>query len=148
MSFAIAQPVPRHPLDSSEAAMELIEGNDGWPSVDPKIARVVLRLNGTVTNERLRESLENSIQAVQREISTLKHDLVNQLTVRQVGLYLRAVYFTTKADLAERYRDFDTTEAGNRVADSMDAVVRDARRTVRWAVADLMERPRVTIDVL
>ncbi len=147
MSFAVAQPVPRYPLDSTEQNVDVIVGDDLWPDIDPKIARVVIRLNGTVTNVRLVESLENSIQAVQRELSEWRSQQ-DGLNDKQKGLYRRAVYFTTKAELMERYRDFDSTEAGNRVADALDPAIRDAWQTVRWAISDIMERPRVTIDVL
>lgn len=147
MSFAVAQPVPRHPLESAEKAVEVIAGDDLWPDVDPKLARIVTRLNGTVTDDRLVESLMNSIQAVQRELSEWRSQH-GELSDKQKGLYRRAVYFTTKAELMERYRDFDSTEAGNRVADALEPSIRDAWKTVRWAVSDLMERPRVTIEVL
>lgn len=148
MSF-VAQPVPRHPLTSEETKLDVIAGNDGWPDVDPRIARIVLRLSGTVTNERLLESLENAIQAVQKELAQWRAGQGDAtLDKRQTGLYRRAVFFTAKADLMERYRDFDTTQAGDRVADAAEPAIDDAWKVVRWAISDLMGKPRVTIEVL
>lgn len=149
MSFATAQPVPRYPLDTSETPLNVIKGEDGWPDVDPKIARVVLRLNGTVTNERLNEALVNAIQAIQKELSDWYTEQDNPtLTPRQQGLYRRAVFFTAKADLMERYRDFDMTQAGDRVADASENAIDDAWRTVRWAISDFLGKSRVTVEVL
>ena len=148
MSFAAAQPVPRYPVEDPEVAVEIINGEDGWPDLDPNIARAVIRLNGTVTNTRLIESLNNSIQAIQSELAEWMDKQVEPLTPRQRGLYLRAVYFTTKADLNEQYRDFDATKAGLKEADQLEEGVNDARKTVRWAISDLMGLSRVTVEAL
>lgn len=148
MSFATAQAVPRCPIEDPELSIEIIVGNDGWPDLDPNIARAVIRLNGTVTNTRLIESLKNSIQAVQSELSRWKALQTEALDARQKGLYLRAVYFTTKADLNEQFRDFDATNVGVKDADQSDAGIDDARKTVRWAISDLLGLSRVTVEAL
>lgn len=148
MSFAAAQPVPRHPLLEPEIAVEIIDGEDGWPDLDPNIARAVIRLNGTVTNARLIESLKNSIQSVQQELADWKTKQAEPLSPRQKSLYLRAVYFMSKADLNEQYRDFDATNQGLKDAKSLDEGIDDARKTVRWAISDLLGFSRITVEAL
>lgn len=148
MSFAAAQPVPRHPVEEPEIVVEIINGENGWPDLDPNIARAVIRLNGTVTNTRLIESLKNSIQSVQSELADWKSKQVEPLSPRQKCLYLRAVYFMSKADLNEQYRDFDSTKSGMKEADQLDEGINDARKTVRWAISDLLGLSRVTVEAL
>lgn len=148
MSFAAAQAVPRYPIEERDASVEIIRGEEGWPDLDPNVARAVIRLNGTVTNTRLLESLNNSIQSIQSELANWKNQQLQPLNARQKSLYLRAVYFTTKADLNEQYRDFDITKAGAKEAAQMENGIDDARKTVRWAISDLLGLSRVTVEAL
>jgi len=148
MSFANASPVPRHPLTDETKPAEVIQSDGYWPNVDPSIARIVTRLNGTVTNERLTEALQNAIQHVDAELADWRAKQTADLTAKQQGLYLRAVYFSAKADLTERYRDFDTTADGERRVEDLADAIDSARRNVRWAVHDLLERPRVVVEAL
>ncbi|NLY33944.1 MAG: head completion/stabilization protein [Alcaligenaceae bacterium] len=148
MSFASATPVPRYPLTLQPENPEIISGEGGWPDVDPKIARIVMRLNGTVTLERLVESIENAIQYIQSELAEWKALQMGDLGPKEKGLYLRAVYFTAKADLTERYRDFDTTGDGERRVEDLVDAVDDARRNVRWAISDILNQPRITVEAL
>lgn len=148
MSFASATPVPRYPLTADPESQETIEGHDGWPDIDLKIARIIMRLNGTVTVERLKESLENAIQNVQSELADWKSAKKEGMSLKEQGLYLRAVYFTAKADLTERYRDFDTTADGERRTEDLADSIDESRRNVRWAVSDILGRPRVTVEAM
>jgi hypothetical protein len=69
-------------------------------------------------------------------------------TSRLVLLYQRAVYATAKAELIERYRDFDSTDAGQRRAEAMELSVDDYRRQARYAIRDILGRPRATVELL
>ncbi len=148
MSFASATPVPRYPLTAEEESQETIEGHDGWPDIDLKMARIIMRMNGTVTIERLKESLENAIQNVQSELADWKSSKKEDMSLKERGLYLRAVYFTAKADLTERYRDFDTTADGERRTEDLADSIDESRRNVRWAVSDILGRPRLTVEAM
>lgn len=148
MSFANATPVPRHPLTDESKPAQVIDGDGFWPDIDPSIARVVLRLNGTVTNERLVESLQNAMQHIDTELADWRNKQAASLTDKQNGLYRRAVYFCAKADLTERYRDFDTTADGERRVEDLADAIDSARRNERWAVHDLLGIPRVVIEAL
>lgn len=148
MSFASATPVPRYPLATEPEITEVITGDGWWPDVDSRIARIVIRLNGTVTLARLVESLENAIQDIQSQLAEWKALQTGDLGPKEKGLYLRAVYFTAKADLTERYRDFDTTGDGERRVEDLVDAVDDARRNVRWAISDILGRPRITVEAL
>ncbi len=52
--------------------------------------------------------------------------------------YLRAVYAHVQADMAEAYRDIDTTPSGegkpSACAKKFEAKIEEHRRTMRWAI--------------
>lgn len=145
MSFASVYPIPRLNPESSEANSQV--SIDGWPTINLKYAKDILRLTSDVTDTRILESLRNSAQHVIRELRYWRQD--NEvLSEHQIDLYTRAVLFSTKADLIERYKDFDLTRLGSSRAEDLSSSIDEARRNVRWAISDLMEKPRVTIEVL
>lgn len=129
-----------------------------WPDIDVATAREIIRISGTVTQPRLAEALQNAAWAVNRELRNWQpQQLISQpdeLTdPRMVGLYLRAVYSYAKAELIERYRDYDATAAasasvGERRAQGTEDAAADARRNLRWAIADLLGRSRVTVELM
>jgi len=65
-----------------------------------------------------------------------------------VRLYRRAVYASAQAELIERYRDVDTTHAGHVRADTLDPTIDDYRRNVRYAIRDMLGRPRADVELL
>jgi len=160
MSF-IATPPPQHTWVEVEPAHEI--PNDGFfPSVDPADVRNTIRINGTVTEERLVESIRDAIAAINRELSAWRNTQVDQgyatldaVPAAQVGNisvllqhYCRAVYQLTNADLIERYRDFDTTAAGEKSAQDLDSAIEESRRNARWAVLDILGLPHLTVELI
>lgn len=156
MSF-LGTPLPPTPAE------EPVIANDGWfPEIDPAKARAVLRLDGTVTPARLREALVAAMAGINSELANYRmaqqaqghaslaavpsHSLGGEST--QVMLYRRAVHNCAKADLIERYRDFDTTGAGDKRADPLEESVCDLRRNVRWAVSDILGLRRTTVELI
>lgn len=160
MSF-IATPAPRHSTVTAEPAPSLT--NDGFfPDVEPADVRNTMRVNGTVTEQRLVESIRDAMAATNRELA--------QWRIRQLALgypkladvpacavegasvllhhYRRAVYQLVNADLIERYRDFDTTAAGNKRAEDLDSTIDESRRNARWAVLDILGRPHLTVELI
>jgi hypothetical protein len=65
-----------------------------------------------------------------------------------VHRYMRAIASTVQADMAEKYRDWDNTRAGDHRADSEDRSADDFRRNARWAVSDILGRPRTTVELI
>lgn len=150
MSF-ISTPEPTHEQINHESVTKIEQS--WWPDIDLMEAREVLRLVGTVTDIRLLEALQNAVYSVNSELNTwsvLQRNLEPaELTdSRAVFLYKRAVYFYANAELIERYRDFDTTGAGDRRADNLDDSIDESRRILRWAVSDLIGKPRLNVGVL
>lgn len=156
MSF-LGTPLP------APAAEEPPIVNDGWfPDVDPAQARDALRLDGTVTPVRLRAALVAAIaglndelrdyaaaqraQGVAKLADVPSHKIDGEST--QLMQYRRAVHCIAKADLIERYRDFDTTGQGDKRAAELEESVCDLRRNARWAVSDLLGLRRTVVELI
>ncbi|HEX8446293.1 MAG TPA: head completion/stabilization protein [Sphingomonas sp.] len=137
--------------------------NDGWlPDIDLARLRREIRVRESVTPERLRSAAVGAVL-------TVSNDLVEWQAARQAEghatlaaipaprldgqsrntiLYIRAVACFAKAELVERYRDIDTTAAGDRKADALDQTPDDLRRDGRHAIRDLLGRDRTTVDLI
>jgi len=70
----------------------------------------------------------------------------------KVHHYRRAVYAAVQAELAEAYREIDTTPQSvgkaERVTDQLALKVDEHRRNQRWAISDLLGQPRTTIELI
>lgn len=137
-------------------------GGGWWPEVSAVALRAAARLDGTVTQERLRAAGLFAIASVQSELAPWKaarmaegHESMAVVPAGTVGgvsvlvsLYLRAVYALVQADLNERYRDFDTTGAGDKRADELCTRVDELRRDARWAISDILGVRRTTVELI
>jgi hypothetical protein len=137
--------------------------NDGWwPDLDGESVRAALRLDASISAMRLEVALVNAILSVNRDLGdyqtaqrALGHTSLEavpgpliQNMKRPVHLYLRAVYCTAGAELAERYRSYDSTNDGNSNADELTPSVDEYRRDARWAMRDLSGISRATVELL
>lgn len=158
MSFVSTPPLSR-PLDTPARPIT----NDAfYPDVSLAHARDTMRLDGTVTDARLRHELLAAIASVNdelrgtraawrdAEIARLADVPADQLDGESVLLqhYRRAVYCLAKATLIERYRDYDTTGDGARRADELEPQSDELRRDARWAISDIVGQPRVTVELI
>ncbi|MET3916251.1 hypothetical protein ABID97_003033 [Variovorax sp. OAS795] len=156
MSFLANPPTP---TATEEQQLE----NDGWfPAIDLAKLRATARLDGTVTPERLRYSALTAVLGINAELAAYKsaQQLLGHANLAavpapgidgqsaQTARYLRAVYSSVQADLIEHYRDFDTTGAGDKVAEKLALRTGELRRDVRWAVSDLLGIRRTTVELI
>ena len=149
------------------AGSELPVSNDPWfPAIDPAHLRATCRLDGTVTPQRLHHALLQALASVNAELWEFKvsNMLLGHASLADVPAgalngenvkayhYRRAVYACVQADLAEAYRDIDTTPHGDgkseRIRERIEAKVDEHRRKLRWAIADLLSRPRTTVELI
>lgn len=157
MSFNAPAPTP-------PKTPETVIKNDGFfPDFDMEAARLALRLDGTVTNPRLRHALLGAILEVANDLAAWKDDMqgLGYATLadvsagaqidgrtRRVIAYERAVYSLAKADLIERMADYDTTAAGQKRVDWLADTPEDHRRNARWSVADVQDRRRTVVELI
>lgn len=137
-------------------------GNDGfWPDVDLVDLRASTRLTGNVTPARLRASAIAAMLSINRQLVVYRAAQLaaGWTTAADIGEtvagasalvhhYRRAIASTVQADLAERYRDWDNTRAGDNRADDESIAADDFRRNAQWAIADILGRPRNVIELL
>ena len=155
--FVATAPVP--PATDPQDAIE----NDGWfPSLSIAATRNAVRLDGTVTPERLRAALVNAMLNINRQLRGFKAErsAAGQASLeaasagesidgqpRLVLLYLRAVMCSAKADLMERYRDFDADGKRSREFDG-EPSIDEERRNVQWAVRDILGQTHVVAELI
>ena len=155
--FVATAPVP--PADASIDAI----ANDGWfPTLSIAATRNAVRLDGTVTAERLRAALVNAMMDVNRQLRSFKAEraALGQASLEAAGagelvdgkprlvlLYLRAVMCSAKADLNERYRDFDADAANPRLKDG-EPSTDEQRRNAQWAVRDILGQSHVFVELI
>lgn len=141
----------------------VISNGDFWPAVCPLAFISAMRLDGTTTAERQREALVTAMVNVNRELQawrlaqqemgylTLQHvpydDPVDNESPR-VHNYRRAVFCIAKANITERYRDFDATAKGDRRAASLESEVDDLWRDARWAMRELQGLNHNTVALI
>lgn len=140
--------------------------NDGFfPDIDITHMREAVRLDGTVTDARLIAATVGAIIFVNDQVKELKASAqgagltglaaipatqVNRQSVLQ-SHYLRAVYCTAKADLIERYKDYDTTATSlddKKLVGFLANGPDEERRNAQWAISNLMGRHQVTIELI
>lgn len=137
--------------------------NDGWfPDVSMADTRNAMRIDGTITAPRLRAALQAAILHVNQQLSSLQ-DTQQALGFsslaeagagatldgqpRMVLLYQRAVMCTAKADLTERYRDFDADNDNSRARDS-EPMIDEQRRNAQWAIRDMLGQRRTVVELI
>ena len=147
-------------------AEQPVQNHPWFPSVSLPDLRKACLLDGTVTPDRLRHALLNAMDTVNAELRAFRvqHEAqghanlaavpCEQLngTSANVARYLRAVYAHVQADMAEAYRDIDTTPSGEgkteRVREKIEAKIEEHRRTMRWAISDLLAIPRTSVELI
>ena len=117
------------------------------------------RLDGTVTTARLKDALIEAIAAVNDELEEFKQrsaseafadipcQKINNESVL-VYRYRRAVTCLALANLYERYTSYDTTNDGEKKAELLKDSINELRRDARFAISDILKRPRVDAELI
>lgn len=133
-----------------------------FPDIRLAEFRDAMRLESTVTDERGLHALEVAVFDVNSQLSGWSQKLIADGIAEleqapappwyPVGafnrLYLRAVWSVAKANLVERYRDYDSTNSGHGKADALDPVADDYRRDASWAIADITGTRRTVVELI
>ncbi|WP_417761729.1 head completion/stabilization protein [Shewanella sp.] len=137
--------------------------NDGfWPAINLEQLQLTMRLDGTVTAERLQHATINAVILANRDLASWQqaqrdkgYAALDAVPARSINgtselqyLYLRAVYCLTKANLNERYSDYDSTAAKVGDDDAQQSTVNDLKRDAAFAIRDLMGLTHVTVELI
>ena len=145
-------------------ARDTIPNSPWWPVVSFECYRAASRIDRTAADEQVFAALREAVMAVNAQAAgwlgnafalhpgaTTLADLPapdSQPTDYLSARYLRAVYCAADALLAESYRDFDSSGEGDRRADAMEGRIDAYRRESQYAIAELIGRPRRTVELL
>lgn len=148
---------------ASAQAPAFILTNDGfWPDIDANHLRERQRIGGNITSARLEEAAVAAMISVNRELNLIKSRSMAQGDNRLVDIaadqvagksilvhtYLRAIYSTTSAEVAERYRTYSATDTGAGKSEAEEHSADDYRRDARFAIRDLLGISRTTVESL
>lgn len=145
--------------DGETANLDPITSGPFWPAIDPQAFREYMRQDTTIPDGRLQQLLILAIAEVNDRLAawqatqtagTLAEVSATQVageSVKVIG-YRHAVYALAKAQLVERYRDFDSTQSGHQRADEMDDTIDEYRRDAAWQIARILERPRTVVELI
>lgn len=153
------------PSSPAQPSSTLITNDGFFPDIDLAAMRDAIRLDGTVTDSRLTAATVDAIIFVNDQVKDLKvsaqsagHSSMAAIPAAQVNQqsvlishYLRAVYCTAKADLIERYKDYDTTATSlddKKLVGFLANGPDEERRNAAWAISKLMGRHHVTVELI
>ena len=139
-----------------------INNNGFFPNIDTDDFVKTQKLDATFTPDRLIFALTLAITDANRALNSWQEaketagysaltdvpaGSVNNVSTL-VTFYKQAVYSFTKANLLEKYRDYDTTNQGGKKADNLEPNIDIHRRDARWAIADLQNKSRTVVELI
>jgi hypothetical protein len=133
-----------------------------WPAIDLDQVRARIRLDSSVTTERLKSAVIAAAITVNRELAGYRYAQVTSgyATLANVPgpqvdglserahLYLRAIDAATAAEVAERYRSYDSTAKAQENAEALTPTIDEYRRDQRWAIRDFLGLARTTVELI
>lgn len=132
--------------------------NDGFfPNLQLNLIREAVRLDGSVSNARLKDAAIAAILEINEQLRSLKLKAatLSELATSTIDgkpntelLYLRAVHSAVAADINEKYRSYDSTSDGQKRAEQLAPTIDDHRRNLRWAIRDLLGTSRCSVELI
>lgn len=133
-----------------------------WPDISPAACREAMRIGTEITPKRLRHSLIDAMLEANQDLLQWQkqqeeqgHDELAAVPVdeidgesRYLSLYRRAVYSFAKAELTERYRDYDSTLNASQQADKLDNTIDQYRRMAILAIRGILGRSHSTVELI
>ncbi|NIJ70583.1 head completion/stabilization protein [Xanthomonas sp. 60] len=147
---------------SKPAAAADVSSDAFWPVVKLEHLRDAVRLEGNVTNERLREAVIAAVIEVNGELANWQSNAMAEGNAalsdvaapvidgqsRLMQLYRRAVYCAVAVEITARFRSYDATAQGNQRADDLAPTIEEQRRDLRYAISDFLGTRRVTVGLI
>ena len=141
---------------------DIIPNNSFWPDVDLAKFRSVMRVDGTVTPERLRQVVLTAMAEVNAELYPWRerqelaghNGLADVPAEKLAGVSVRlhhyenAVWCWTRAVLNERYQDFDATATAVKRGEELNDASGDLWRDARWAISRVQDMPHCTVELI
>lgn len=162
--IAAAPPLVRTTPPSDPAPLGTVTAGEWWPEIDLAKLRDAMRIDGTVTPHRLLPAVQEALATTIELLGTWKvarqaeghTSLAGVPALRideesvHVQRFRRAVYCHAKANLIERYSDYDTTGRARKddQEETRDGQAEQHRRDATWAVRDILGATRLTVELI
>ncbi|WP_151710690.1 head completion/stabilization protein [Acinetobacter brisouii] len=128
-----------------------------FPSVSLDQIRDFVRIDGAVTDVRLRQLVLEEMIDVNRLLASLvmKADKLSDLSSSTIDdkpdtdvLYFSAVSNGVAAKVVEKYAGYDATNSGVKKAEFMECSIDDYRRNKMWAIQQLKGENHSVVELI
>ncbi|MGE8327284.1 head completion/stabilization protein [Pseudomonas urmiensis] len=139
-----------------------ISNADFWPEIDGQHFRAAMRIDSSVTDDRLEVAAVNSMIEANRELTAYRAarqtegyaSLADVPAERIKGesqwihLYRRVIYCGALAELIERYNSYDATNSGSQKITEEESSPDQLRRDARKALRTILGISHATVELL
>lgn len=139
-----------------------ISNADFWPEIDGQQLRAAMRIDSSVTDDRLEVATVNAMIEANRELSGYRaerqvegHATLADVPAEQIKgesqwlhLYRRAIYCGALAELIERYNGYDATNSGGQKVTEEESSPDQLRRDARKALRTILGISHATVELL
>ncbi|MNX43655.1 Phage head completion protein (GPL) [compost metagenome] len=162
--IAAAPPLVRTTPPSDPAPLGTVTAGSWWPDIDLAKLRDAMRLDGTITPQRLLPAVQEAMATTIGLLSTWATEreaeghaslaVVPALQIDSESInvqrFRRAVYSHAKANLLERYSDYDTTGRARKddQEETREGQSEQHRRDATWSVRDILGTTRLTVELI
>ncbi|OOF47949.1 phage head protein [Rodentibacter trehalosifermentans] len=139
---------------------DFITNEPFFPDLSISQCRNQMRIDGTVTEFRLKDSLIEAMASVNEELNAFQKEnakyghlesipapVINDESIL-VQRYQRAVICLAVANLYERYASYDSTNDGEKKMEQLKDIIDQLRRDARFAISDMLKRRRIDVELI
>ena len=135
----------------------VIKSDSFYPNIALDHIREIVRIDGAVTGDRLKQAIIEEVIDVNRLLKSLKDKaaLLSDLSTTQINdqpetdfLYLSAIANGVAAKINENYRNYDSSNAGGKKAEDAELTVDDYRRNKQWAILQLLGENHTVVELI
>lgn len=135
----------------------VLSSGDFFPDVNLSQIRNTLRVDGTVTDIRLKQLTCEEMLDVNRllYVLTQKAQTLDELSLGAINgkkdtdiLYFSAVSNGVYARLVELYTGYDSTNSGAKKSELLEQSADDYRRNKHWAIQQLLGKNHTVVELI
>lgn len=133
-----------------------------WPEIDGQHLRGAMRINSSVTDDRLEVATVNAMIEANRELASYRaarqaegYATLADVPAEQIQgesqllhLYRRVIYCGALAELIERYSSYDATNSGEQKVSEEESSPDQLRRDARKALRTILGISHATVELL
>ena len=139
-----------------------ISNADFWPDIDGQQLRAAMRIDSSVTDDRLEVATVNAMIEANRELAAYRaarqaegYATLEEVPAEQIKgksqllhLYCRVIDCGALAELIERYNSFDATNSGEQKVTEEESSPDQLRRDARKALRAILGISHATVELL